>query len=46
MKYKKEYKINPKMSKFLEKVFIDLKENGEVILNKKHLLDIYNECIK
>ena len=46
MKYKKEYKINPKMSKFLEEVFIDLKDNGEVILNKKHLLDIYNKCLK
>ena len=45
MKYKKEYNINPKMNLFLEKVFIDLKKNGEKILNKKHLLKIYNECI-
>ena len=45
MKNKKEYKINPKMSDFLEIVFTDLKNKGEVILNKKYLLKIYNKCI-
>ncbi len=42
---KDEYKINPKMNKFLELVFLDLKKNGEKILNKKHLYKIYNKCI-
>ena len=43
---KDEYKINPKMNKFLELVFIELKDKGEVILNKRHLRDIYDKCIK
>ncbi len=42
---KDEYKINPHMNDFLERVFLDLKENGEKILNKKHLKKIYDKCI-
>jgi hypothetical protein len=40
------YMINPKMSNFLEIVFEELKDNGEKILNKKHLKEIYDKCIK
>jgi len=43
---KDKYKINPKMNNFLELVFIDLKDNGESILNKRHLKDIYDKCLK
>ena len=46
MERKDEYMIHPKMNKFLEIVFEDLKDNGEVILNKRHLKDIYDKCIK
>ncbi len=46
MERKDEYMINPKMNKFMEIVFRDLKDNGEVILNKRHLKDIYDKCIK
>ena len=40
------YMINPKMSNFLEIVFKELKDNGEKILSKKHLKEIYDKCIK
>ncbi len=43
---KDKYKINPKMNDFLEEVFIDLKDHGEKVLNKKHLKKIYDKCIK
>ena len=46
IKRKDGYMINPKMSKFLELVFIDLKDHGEKVLNKNKLLKIYNKCIK
>ncbi len=46
MKHKDEYRINPKMNNFLELVLLDLKDNGEKILNKKHLRKIYDKCIK
>ncbi len=46
MKRKDKYMLNEKMSKFLEIVFDDLKNNGEKVLTKKNLLKKYNKCIK
>lgn len=46
IKRKDSYMINPKMNKFLEIVFEELRDNGEKILNKKHLKKIYDKCIK
>lgn len=43
---KDNYKLNPKMSDFLEEVFYELSKDGEKVLNKKILLNIYNKQIK
>lgn len=43
---KDTYKINSKMSNFLEEVLLKYKNDGESILNKKELLKIYNKHIK
>lgn len=45
-KEKTDMTLNPKLIKFLEKVFKELSKEGEKILKKKHLLELYNECVK
>lgn len=38
--------LNPKLKNFLETVFKELSKNGEKILNKKHLTNLYYKNIK
>jgi hypothetical protein len=38
--------LNPKLKDFLEEVFLNLKENGEKILNKKNLKKLYKKHTK
>ena len=40
---KPNMKLNPKLQDFLEEIFIELSKKGEVILNKKHIRDLYNK---
>ena len=46
MKEKDKYNLNPLLKDFLEDVFEDLKDNGEVILNKSYLHKKYLKHVK
>ena len=38
--------LNPKMHKFLEIVYTEVAKDGiDKVINKKHLKEIYNNCI-
>ena len=41
MARKDSYKLNSKLKDFLEEVFYDLSKNGEKILNKKYIYNLY-----
>ena len=45
-KEKDKITINPKLMKYLTEVFTELSHDGEKILKKKHLKDLYLKCIK
>lgn len=46
MKSKDHYNMNPHLIDFLEEVFLELKEKGEVILNKDYLFKLYTKYAK